>query len=105
MDPWTPPSTFDFELAGHFQKPLDFWCEVCFLFFMTQHGLSDLGEPARVLAERHGTTEQTVWKWRKRDGVKDHSQQTAPSANHADPRSGSRCRKRRKSQNPGEIET
>ena len=29
---------------------------------------------ARVLAERHGTTEQTtVWKWRKRDGVKDHS--------------------------------
>ncbi|MBC6403330.1 MAG: hypothetical protein GDA35_06885 [Hyphomonadaceae bacterium] len=30
-------------------------------------------EPARVLAERHGTTEQTVWKWRKRDGVEDHS--------------------------------
>ena len=30
-------------------------------------------EPAWVLAERHGTTEQTVWKWRKRDTVKDHS--------------------------------
>ena len=24
-------------------------------------------EPAWILAERHGTTEQTVWKWRKRD--------------------------------------
>ena len=30
-------------------------------------------EPAWVLAERHGTTEQTVWKWRKRDSVEDHS--------------------------------
>ena len=28
-------------------------------------------EPAWVLAERHGTTEQTVWKWRKRDSVHD----------------------------------
>lgn len=28
-------------------------------------------EPAWVLAERHGTTEQTVWKWRKRDTVED----------------------------------
>mgnify|MGYP002176199963 CR=1 FL=1 len=27
-------------------------------------------DPARVLAERHGTTEQTVWKWRKRDGFR-----------------------------------
>ena len=26
-------------------------------------------EPAWVLAERHGTTEQTLWKWRKRDNV------------------------------------
>lgn len=26
-------------------------------------------EPAWVLAERFGTTEQTVWKWRKRDSV------------------------------------
>jgi transposase-like protein len=25
------------------------------------------------LAERHGTTEQTVWKWRKRDRVHDRS--------------------------------
>jgi transposase-like protein len=25
------------------------------------------------LAERHGTTEQTVWKWRKRDSVQDRS--------------------------------
>ena len=30
-------------------------------------------EPARVLAQRHGTTEQTVWKWRKRDSVEDRS--------------------------------
>ena len=30
-------------------------------------------EPAWVLAERHGTTEQTVWKWRKRDSVEDRS--------------------------------
>jgi len=30
-------------------------------------------EPARVLAERRGTTEQIVWKWRKRDGTEDHS--------------------------------
>jgi hypothetical protein len=29
----------------------------------------DSGEPARVLAERHATTEQTVWKWRKHDSV------------------------------------
>ena len=28
-------------------------------------------EPAWVLAERHGTTEQTVLKWRKRDRVDD----------------------------------
>jgi transposase-like protein len=30
-------------------------------------------EPAWVLAERHGTNEQTVWKWRKRDSVQDRS--------------------------------
>ena len=30
-------------------------------------------EPAWVLAQRHGTTEQTVWKWRKRDSVADRS--------------------------------
>jgi len=30
-------------------------------------------EPAWVLAERFGTTEQTVWKWRKRDSVHDRS--------------------------------
>ena len=29
--------------------------------------------PARVLARRYGTTEQTVWKWRKRDSVNDRS--------------------------------
>ena len=28
-------------------------------------------EPAWILAERFGTTEQTVWKWRKRDSVHD----------------------------------
>ena len=31
------------------------------------------GEPARVLAERYGTTEQTVCKWRKRDSIYDRS--------------------------------
>jgi hypothetical protein len=30
-------------------------------------------EPASVLADRHGTTKQTVWKWRKRDTVEDRS--------------------------------
>ena len=30
-------------------------------------------EPAWALAERKGTTEQTVWKWRKRDSVQDRS--------------------------------
>jgi hypothetical protein len=30
-------------------------------------------EPAWVLVERPGTTEQTVWKWRKQDGVEDRS--------------------------------
>ncbi|MBI1384991.1 MAG: IS481 family transposase [Rhizobiales bacterium] len=30
-------------------------------------------EPARVLAERYGISEQTVWKWRKRDNVHDRS--------------------------------
>jgi hypothetical protein len=29
-------------------------------------------EPAWVLAERHRTTEQTVWKWRKRDSKLRH---------------------------------
>ena len=33
-------------------------------------------EPARVLAKRYGTTEQTVWKWRKRDSVNDRSHMT-----------------------------
>ena len=42
-------------------------------------------EPAWVLAQRHGTTEQTVfWKWRKRDSVEDrshtpHRLQTTPT--------------------------
>ena len=30
-------------------------------------------EPAWVLADSHGTTEQIVWKWRKRDSVEDRS--------------------------------
>lgn len=30
-------------------------------------------EPAWVLAVCHGTTEQTVWKWRKRDSVEDRN--------------------------------
>ncbi len=34
-------------------------------------------EPARVLALRHGITEQTVYKWKKRDSVQDRSHNTA----------------------------
>ena len=30
-------------------------------------------EPAWIVAARHGTCEQTVWKWRKRDSVEDRS--------------------------------
>ena len=30
-------------------------------------------EPAWVVAERYGISEQTVWKWRSRDGVQDRS--------------------------------
>lgn len=30
-------------------------------------------EPAWVMADRHGTTEQTVYKWRHRDSVEDRS--------------------------------
>ena len=30
-------------------------------------------EPAWVLADRYGTTEQTIWKWRKLDHVQDRS--------------------------------
>ncbi len=36
-------------------------------------GIQASDEPAWVLAERFGTTEQTVWKWRKRDSVHDRS--------------------------------
>jgi transposase-like protein len=41
-------------------------------------------EPARVAAERYGISEQTVWKWRNRDGTEDrshtpHRQQTTPT--------------------------
>jgi transposase-like protein len=30
-------------------------------------------EPAWIVAERYGISEQTVWKWRKRDSVQDRS--------------------------------
>ena len=30
-------------------------------------------EPAWIVAERYGITEQTVWKWRERDSVQDRS--------------------------------
>ena len=30
-------------------------------------------EPAWAVAERYGISEQTVWKWRKRDSVQDRS--------------------------------
>ena len=39
-------------------------------------------EPAWVLADRHATTAQTVWKWRKRDSVKHRS--PPPSSDHPD---------------------
>ncbi|MFV0410529.1 MAG: IS481 family transposase, partial [Paracoccus sp. (in: a-proteobacteria)] len=32
-------------------------------------GIQTSDEPASVLAERYGTTEQTVYKWRRRDTV------------------------------------
>jgi transposase-like protein len=31
------------------------------------------GEPAWIVAERYGISEQTVWKWRKRESVYDRS--------------------------------
>lgn len=36
-------------------------------------GIQSSQEPARVLAERHGITEQTVYKWRHRESVEDRS--------------------------------
>jgi transposase-like protein len=30
-------------------------------------------EPAWIVAERHGISEQTVWKWRKRQSIEDRS--------------------------------
>ena len=33
-------------------------------------------EPDWVLAERHGTTEQTVYKWHHRDSVEPNTQST-----------------------------
>ena len=36
-------------------------------------GIQASTEPAWVLADRYGTTEQTIWKWRKRDHVQDRS--------------------------------
>jgi len=33
-------------------------------------------EPARVLAEHHGISKRTVWKWRKRESVEDRSHTT-----------------------------
>ena len=40
-------------------------------------------EPARQMAEHYGISEQTVWKWRKRASIEDHSQiphrQTTPT--------------------------
>ncbi|WP_370678850.1 IS481 family transposase [Comamonas sp. GB3 AK4-5] len=35
--------------------------------------IASSNEPARVLAQRHGITEQTVYKWKKRDSVQDRS--------------------------------
>jgi transposase-like protein len=32
-----------------------------------------IDEPAWLLADRHGTSKQTIWKWRKHDSVEDRS--------------------------------
>jgi len=43
------------------------------------------GESASVLAERFGTTEQTIYKWRHRDSVHDRSHPSSPAADQPDP--------------------
>ena len=48
-------------------------------------------EPASTLAERFGTTEQTVYKRRHRDSVEDRSHTPQAAANDADPGAGGRC--------------
>ena len=48
-------------------------------------------EPAWVLAERHGTTEQTVWKWRKRDSVHDRIPPPSSDDPHASARGRGGC--------------
>ncbi len=35
--------------------------------------IQESAEPAWVLAERYGISEQTVWKWRKQDSAHDRS--------------------------------
>uniref|UniRef100_UPI0037421457 hypothetical protein n=1 Tax=Sedimentitalea todarodis TaxID=1631240 RepID=UPI0037421457 len=40
-------------------------------------------EPAWMVAERYGISEQTVWKWRKRDSVYDHSKSTGSCSDGA----------------------
>ena len=47
-------------------------------------------EPAWLVAERYGISEQTVWKWRSRDDVHDRSHTPAPVADDADPGAGGR---------------
>lgn len=39
----------------------------------TRAAIQASGEPAWLVAERYGISEQTVWKWRKRDSVQDRS--------------------------------
>jgi transposase-like protein len=38
-----------------------------------REAIQESDEPAWVLAQRFGITEQTVWKWRNRDSVHDRS--------------------------------
>ena len=43
--------------CGHFQELLDFWCEVCLLFCMAQHDLSDLDERLKRVSDLGGPLE------------------------------------------------
>ena len=47
-------------------------------------------EPAWLVAERYGISEQTVWKWRKRDDVHDRSHTPHRLADDVDPGAGGR---------------
>ena len=55
-------------ISGHSRRFCGLW-PVC----RRTHPCAASSESARVLAQRHGITEQTVYKWKKRDSVHDRS--------------------------------